>query len=817
MKDLCLSVIIYLITLPVQGQIARYLERRDVDDGKNKNTMVLFVPSVSSNNSYLLASHFRLEMLDSKVKVNRTGTLLNLRNGRLEFMKKGQEMSLRGNIIQVQDYSFQEDSLQNPKPVTNKQSEEIFRTAYALDLETNRRIEYNKFPPPPRYNFSPLLPHVVKNKYYFLYSNAAPAFGMAKAIVVDEKLTIETSYHIYRHTGKVSSDSSMIYGLNNSTDFKTTEINIYDIRTDQQLLNLKVDFGIISVDLLSNGNLFCMMSDLRSVLMDQKGNVISKFSNGGYTACISGDEKTVLMASIYGDIRLYELTTGKLITETRDSYFVKANPKLPSSGKQIGFPTKISGGAFYIIPYSTGIMSLFSTKDNKVVANIFTDLEDWAVIAMDGRVDGTPGAFEKLEWREYDGDKLLKKTSIESTFQKYFTPRLLYSIIAGEPATELNEVRMDMQRVPNLQVDKINDQPLLTTLDQVPNYFSSNKNIKVTIKASDHNDQVTELRLYHNGKVIDVQVFNATGNYNFNVNLNSVYGPTNSIYAVASTQNGIESEKCKLIVNYSGESESVQPKLYVLIVGINKYQNPRYELNYALADAKAIESQLAGVKSGLFGSIEITSLFDTQATKTSIFQAFKTMSGVVKEQDIFLFYYAGHGTINEDVKGSEFYIAPQDVTQLYGNGAMLSEKAISASEIKKLSLSINAQKQIFILDACQSAGALGAAAVRGASEERAIGQLARSTGTYWLTAAGSDQFATEFKQLGHGVFTYSLLEAMQGNKNAAGVDGILTIRELSSYIEIRVPELSQQYKGKPQYPASYSFGNDFPILFGAQK
>jgi uncharacterized caspase-like protein len=170
-----------------------------------------------------------------------------------------------------------------------------------------------------------------------------------------------------------------------------------------------------------------------------------------------------------------------------------------------------------------------------------------------------------------------------------------------------------------------------------------------------------------------------------------------------------------------------------------------------------------------------------------------------------------------DGPDNEFYIVPHDVTQLYGNEPLLKEKAISANEIKNLSMSINAQKQVFIVDACHSAGALTSAVTRGAAEERAIGQLARSTGTFWLTAAGSDQFATEFEQLGHGVFTYSLLEALQGKDAGIITDGSLTIRELSSYIELRVPELSRKYKGNPQYPASFSFGNDFPILIFESK
>ena len=139
---------------------------------------------------------------------------------------------------------------------------------------------------------------------------------------------------------------------------------------------------------------------------------------------------------------------------------------------------------------------------------------------------------------------------------------------------------------------------------------------------------------------------------------------------------------------------------------------------------------------------------------------------------------------------------------------MLEQKAVSASELKELSKKINAQKQVFILDACQSAGALDAV-VRGAAEERAIAQLARSTGTFWITATGSDQYATEFEALGHGVFTYSILEGLAGK--ADNGDKRLTVKELSAYIESRVPELSEKYRGTPQFPSGYSFGNDFPL------
>ncbi len=159
----------------------------------------------------------------------------------------------------------------------------------------------------------------------------------------------------------------------------------------------------------------------------------------------------------------------------------------------------------------------------------------------------------------------------------------------------------------------------------------------------------------------------------------------------------------------------------------------------------------------------------------------------------------------------EFYLVPSDVTQLYGNDDALAQNGLSATHLQKFSKEIKAQKQLYILDACQSAGALdNIVAARGAAEEKAIAQLARSTGTHWLTASGSTQFASEFAQLGHGSFTYCLLEAFKGKGDNG--DKKLTVKELDAYLQLRVPEITQQYKGSAQYPASFGYGNDFPLL-----
>ena len=211
---------------------------------------------------------------------------------------------------------------------------------------------------------------------------------------------------------------------------------------------------------------------------------------------------------------------------------------------------------------------------------------------------------------------------------------------------------------------------------------------------------------------------------------------------------------------------------------------------------------------GIFTKTNIVFINNENATKANITIELDKIKTNATANDVFIFYYAGHGVMNDK---KEFYLVPHDVTQLYGADESLAQKGLSSGQLQQFSKDIKAQKQLFILDACQSAGALEIlAAARGAAEEKAIAQLARSTGTHWLTASGSEQFASEFSQLGHGTFTYVLLEALSGKADTG--DKKITVKEIDFYLQEQVPEVTSKYKGTPQYPASYGYGNDFPVI-----
>ncbi len=465
---------------------------------------------------------------------------------------------------------------------------------------------------------------------------------------------------------------------------------------------------------------------------------------------------------------------------------------------------------------------LWDVKNSQELAQLifYERSNDWVIVTPDGLFDGTDHAIQQMYFTQ--GKTIIP---LDQLYEQFYTPNLLSQLISREiepTPLEIDEINPP----PSITIEYNSGQRNLIVVDDEPTeeIISTDKEeaiIKLTANAP--NDVVDEIRLYHNGKSVGgtsrglfVEDDNPSEKeQTFTVKL---LPGENTFKAIALNNQRTESAPALIKVKYTPKATIEQPvtvstgmTLHLIVVGINKYKNPRYNLNYAQADANAFKETIANGMKNITSKENIHFVSDADADKSGILAAIQTVQKTANSQDVFVFYYAGHGVMSEGYgdKKKDFYIVPHDVTQLYGNDDGLAQKGISATEMKELASSIKAQKQLFVLDACQSAGAVESIAMRGAAEEKAIAQLARSTGTHWLTASGSEQFATEFAELGHGVFTYALLQGLQGKADSG--DKKVTINELKAFIESQVPELTQQYKGTPQYPASYGYGQDFPV------
>jgi hypothetical protein len=339
-----------------------------------------------------------------------------------------------------------------------------------------------------------------------------------------------------------------------------------------------------------------------------------------------------------------------------------------------------------------------------------------------------------------------------------------------------------------------------------------NSEVMLLVKVTHTGGGINEVRLQQNGKSLpvdnrDVQRVRNKDQYVLKTLDVSLIPGYNSIEVSAFSNGRIESEKSRIILHYEGQERTAD--CYVVSIGINKYENPSLDLNYARADAKAFSRLVKDNASQLFRKVYIEELFDRDATRQNIMDLLDEIAQQIRPEDVFCFFYAGHGSMVDD----RFYFIPSESVSLY-QPDKLKKESIDASQMQSKFKNIRALKQIVVLDACQSGGAnTELLAQRGGLEEKALAQLSRSSGVHVLAAAGSEQYATEFGSLGHGLFTHVVLEALEGGADGAPEDGKVTVYELKSYVNDQVPELSKRYKGRPQYPYTFSIGHDFPIVF----
>ncbi|MBY8985463.1 MAG: caspase family protein [Candidatus Lokiarchaeota archaeon] len=94
-------------------------------------------------------------------------------------------------------------------------------------------------------------------------------------------------------------------------------------------------------------------------------------------------------------------------------------------------------------------------------------------------------------------------------------------------------------------------------------------------------------------------------------------------------------------------SSLVAKEAYAIVVGISDYPGTTADLNYCDDDAQAVYSML--INDYNFKPENILYLQDSSATKDAISNAFDQVASQINEDDVFFFYYSGHGGFGTEV------------------------------------------------------------------------------------------------------------------------------------------------------------------------
>ncbi len=361
---------------------------------------------------------------------------------------------------------------------------------------------------------------------------------------------------------------------------------------------------------------------------------------------------------------------------------------------------------------------------------------------------------------------------------------------------------------------------------------TSNKVLNFKIRALDSIYLLDQLNVFVN----DVPIFGTSGinlrdkkvaSIERDISLELSNG-NNKIQVSVLNEKGSESLKETFEVLYRGAK--IKPNLYLVTIGVSKYQDTRFNLEYAVNDAKDL-AKLFGGNRNLYRDIFIRELLNEHAIRENI-KALRTFLNSSQVDDVVIVFVAGHGVLDEKL---DFYFGTYDIDFNNPKG-----RGLSYDELESVIEDIPARRKLLLMDACH-AGELDKEDVelavlkhteygevtfrssgKGARRKEGIGldnafqlsqslfvDLRRRTGATVIASAGGVEYALEGEKWKNGVFTFSVLSGLKDKKADINNDSVITVCELQEYVQKEVIRHTDE-KQRPTF-RSENLANDFRI------
>lgn len=238
------------------------------------------------------------------------------------------------------------------------------------------------------------------------------------------------------------------------------------------------------------------------------------------------------------------------------------------------------------------------------------------------------------------------------------------------------------------------------------------------------------------------------------------------------------------------------PEALALVIGIEDYPSaPRAE--FAESDARVFFDYATNAL-GVPGE-RVKLLAGKEAAALSIFKTvdmWLRANTVKGKSDVFVFF-AGHGLASAD--GRDVFLLPVD-----GDPNYVERTAIRRSELLEALNRSGARSVTVLLDTCYSgADRSGATLIASARPVliKALEQAVPQTVSL-LSAAAGDEISSGLPSARHGLFSYFLMRALEGEADAAphgNADRTLTLGEIQAYLQDNVGRQAAEL-GRTQTP-----------------
>ncbi len=201
-------------------------------------------------------------------------------------------------------------------------------------------------------------------------------------------------------------------------------------------------------------------------------------------------------------------------------------------------------------------------------------------------------------------------------------------------------------------------------------------------------------------------------------------------------------------------TENTTQRRWAVLIGIDSYHESLGDLKYAGSDCRRLKEILQSESLG-FAEERTLLLNDSEGderrpTFANIHTWLASWLAQPDEDDLVLFYFAGHG---RELDGKS-YLVPGDATL-----ATLHTLGIPLANIQELIGRCKAKQKVLILDACHSGAGLDVAVMSQAMES----EISNAEGIYTIASCGVDELSHEWNEKKQGVFSYYLAEALSGS------------------------------------------------------
>ena len=369
-------------------------------------------------------------------------------------------------------------------------------------------------------------------------------------------------------------------------------------------------------------------------------------------------------------------------------------------------------GRVAVAALGDGTVRWYRMKDGKEILAFFphADKKRWILWTPSGYYDAFPGAEDLIGWHVNNGNEEAADFFPVSRFRgTYYRPDVIAKTL--ETLDEAEAIKLANKE----SGKKVEEVPVAKIFPPVVNILSPKDGSKVSATEievefsirSPSAEPVTRVRVLVDGRPIERGLEIKQTEKDQDIRTTKVTIPEKDAeIAIIAENKYAASEPARVTLKWSGKVKEdefiIKPKLYVLSIGVSKYEDKNLTLEFAAKDAKDFAESLLKQKGGLYRDVVVKVLTDEKATRDEIIDGFDWISKETTSKDVAIIFLAGHG-VNE--RGGVYYFLPVNA-----NVDRLRRTAVPFTEMKNTVASM-AGKTILFIDTCHAGNVMGARAV----------------------------------------------------------------------------------------------------------